>query len=256
MAGAGVPADRYLVFCKLLRAGYIVQRHPARWMLKPTDDPAAAWAGWGVPPAAEGAAAAQSGPGGAGAAAGQPPPQQPAVPVAPPAGPPRKRRRVEPQVRSMRWWGAGPAAASQQQQQPQQPQQPDQQPEPQPQPQGDAQQAPPDQQQQQQQADEQQAPAAGGDGGTGLPWLHGCLPAGFQASLPRCTVAPDAAQRARADFPRMAPLASLPLPDLLPPGGAAGGRHLLVRRVEQRLCRAGARRGAVDLGRASSCLGP
>ena len=31
MLGSGVPLDRYLVFCKLLRAGYIVQRHPARF---------------------------------------------------------------------------------------------------------------------------------------------------------------------------------------------------------------------------------
>lgn len=224
LAGVGVPVDRYLVFCKLLRAGYIVQRHPARWLLKPTEDPAAPWAGWGVDPAAGGAApAAQDVDQGPVATAVQ---QQqrtaPAVPAVP-AGPPRKRRKVEAQVRSMCWWAAGQDA-----QQPQQQQLPEQQTQQQQvAPQVDQQ----AEQQAGQQVEQQQQQAGNGDGGTGLPWLRGCLPADFVDCLPRCKLVPDAAQRARADFPRMGPLAAMPLADMLPASGPAGGRHLLVRWV-------------------------
>ncbi|PRW45365.1 tRNA-splicing endonuclease subunit Sen54 [Chlorella sorokiniana] len=201
LAGAGVPVDRYLVFCKLLRAGYIVQRHPARWLLKPTEDPTAPWAGWGMDPAAaDGAAAAQDVAQGPAAAAGQQQQQQRVAPAIP-AGPPRKRRKVELQLRSMGWWAAGSDGQQQQAEQ---------------------------QQAEQQQAEQQQQQqAGGGDGGTGLPWLRGCLPADFVAGLPRCKLVPDATQRARADFPRMGPLAAVPLADMLPSSGPGGGRHLL-----------------------------
>ena len=213
--------DRYLVFCKLLRAGYIVQRHPARWLLKPSEDPATAWAGWGVDPAAGAAAAAQDVAQGPAAAAAL---QQQRVAPAVPAGPPRKRRKVEPRVRSMGWWAAGPAAAGAEGQQEQQPAQ-QQLLEPTPQQQAEV-------QQEQQQPDQQQQAkqqAGRSDGGTGLPWLRGCLPADFVVGLPRCKVLPDAAQRARADFPCMGPLAAVPLADMLPASGPAGGRHMLVR---------------------------
>ena len=190
MLGSGVPLDRYLVFCKLLRAGYIVQRHPARWVLGPREDLAQAWAGWGQQQQSQqqpGGAAAAS----AAAAAAAPQPAlasgsaAPAAPAAaPPAGPATKRRKVDPQQqrRSGAWWPAGTTAAGQQD---------------------------------------------GSSAASASPWLS-CLPPGFMDSLPRCTVLPDAAQRARSDFPRMAPLPSIPLADLQPLAGPEGGRHLLV----------------------------
>ncbi|KAL6782333.1 hypothetical protein ACKKBG_A06385 [Auxenochlorella protothecoides x Auxenochlorella symbiontica] len=46
MLGAGVGIDLYLVFCKLTRAGYIAQRHPARWIAGPGEDLGAVWARW------------------------------------------------------------------------------------------------------------------------------------------------------------------------------------------------------------------
>lgn len=46
MVGAGVGMDLYQVFCKLTRAGYIAQRHPARWIAGPREDLPAIWAHW------------------------------------------------------------------------------------------------------------------------------------------------------------------------------------------------------------------
>ena len=191
MLGSGVPLDRYLVFCKLLRAGYIVQRHPARWVLGPREDLAQAWAGWGQKQQSQ-QQQQELQPGGAAAAAAalQPAPAggSPAQAAAPPAGPAAKRRKVDPQQqqqqqrRSGSWWPAGTAAEGQQE---------------------------------------------GGSTASANPWLS-CLPPGFMNSLPRCTVLPDAAQRARSDFPRMAPLPGIPLADLQPLAGPQGGRHLLV----------------------------
>ena len=47
LVASGATLGRHLVYCKLLRAGYIVQRHPARWLLRPAEDPAQVWAAWG-----------------------------------------------------------------------------------------------------------------------------------------------------------------------------------------------------------------
>jgi hypothetical protein len=187
MLGSGVPLDRYLVFCKLLRAGYIVQRHPARWVLGPREDLAQAWAGWGQKQQSQQQQELRSG--GAAAAAAAPQPVSAggsaAQASAPPTGPAAKRRKVDPQQQqrcSGAWWPAGTAAEGQQE---------------------------------------------GSSTASASPWLS-CLPPGFMDSLPRCTVLPDAAQRARSDFPRMAPLPGIPLADLQPLVGPEGGRHLLV----------------------------
>jgi hypothetical protein len=212
MATAGVTLERYLVFCKLLRAGYIVQRHPARWQLKPGEDTARLWAGWGCPP-----------PGAAGGEQGQqqqqqhleqqqgalqptpPPPQPAALAAVPPAAPRAKRAKVEPADPAPgRWWVA---------------------------------QAPP---QQQQQAD-CGASAPGDPAGSGSsapstnPWMRG-MPAGFLDALPRCEVLQGGAQSARDDFPLMVPLQPIPLAELQP-AAASDGRHLLVgcRRVHGRI---------------------
>lgn len=226
--GAGVGLDRYLVFCKLLRAGYIVQRHPARWALKPGEEPAAIWGAWGRAPgdAAAAAAAQAVGQGSATAAAAAAQLQQQAVSVPVlAAAPPPKRRRVEAQQPQQGWWAEEMLAVQQQHEQQKEVQpsaevlQPLQEAQPEPQ-----------QQEQQEGQQEQQANGGISSGNTclGLPWLAGCLPAGFFDSLPRCEVLPDARQRARDEFPCMVPLASIPLPDLLPLGGPAAGHGLLV----------------------------
>lgn len=211
MVACGVPMDRYLVFAKLLRAGYIVTRHPARWALGPADDlatAAAAARAWGRAPAdaaaATAAAAGQPQPGGEAAAAQQ------AKPLAAiPAGPPRKRRRAEARQHGGKWWVGMPVAATTEA--------------PEAAVAAGAAQA-------QEGGGGGAAPLGGGvgtHGAAGNPWLAG-MPAGFLDSLPRCDVLPTPAQRAAADFPRMAPLAAIPLGELRLPGGDAAGRHLLV----------------------------
>ena len=185
MLTTGVSMDRYLVFCKLLRAGYIVQRHPARWLLRPGQDLAHAGAGLDRAPAAAASSADQqqqqqqvvsgtesSAPGSS------------TLPRAP--GPKRRKVPAQPQ-RSRTWWYGSPQASALGQ--------------------------------------HTGEPAA--SPGSANPWLR-CLPAEFVSSLPRCTVLPDAAQHARASFPHMAPLQALPLAELQPLTGPAGGQHLLV----------------------------
>ncbi|KAI3425099.1 hypothetical protein D9Q98_008477 [Chlorella vulgaris] len=200
MLTTGVALDRYLVFCKLLRAGYIVQRHPARWLLRPGEDPGQAWAGWGQAPAAP-----------LEAAGGQQQQQQPkqqkvmqqttAMPASLPAARPAKRRSllVQHQLEPpRRWWALEAEAAGTQMQQAA--------------------------------ADgNQRSDASSGACASSIgtnPWLRG-MPAGFLDTLPKVEVVPDAAQRARLDFPRMAPLQAVALPDLQLQTGPAGGRHLL-----------------------------
>ena len=195
LVASGATLGRHLVYCKLLRAGYIVQRHPARWLLRLAEDPAQVWAAWGqAQPSQLQESNQQSNqqqqlPGAGGGDAAPPS-------TLPPPGPAPKKRRVVSAAgddgqgrRQQRWWLADGAAA-----------------------------------------------ARAGAGavadpsrpGTSNPWLCG-LPAGFLDSLPRCVVLPTPAQRALADFPRMAPLQPVPLADLQPlVGGAAAGRHLLV----------------------------
>lgn len=207
MLATGVSMDRYLVFCKLLRAGYIVQRHPARWLLRPGEGPVQAWAGWGQAPAMAAGGKQQQVCGARSAVVQQCQQQQvqqqqplaaaragstvPTPPAALPAGRTPKRPKVQPQQqRSGTWWVAGPASV---------------------------------QQQQQGQLHDVHSSSAN-------PWLR-CLPANFLDSLPRCTVLPDAAQRARAAFPCMAPLQAIPLAELQPPTGPSGGHHLLVSEV-------------------------
>lgn len=46
LLNTGYDEDTYLVFCKLLRAGYVVQRHPGRWFLTPGEDHKAIWRLW------------------------------------------------------------------------------------------------------------------------------------------------------------------------------------------------------------------
>ena len=147
-----------------------------------------------------------------------------AAPAAPPAGPARKKRRVEaqqPQQRSGKWWVAAPeqaaAAAAAAEQPAAEP------------PAAAAAAEQPALAADQAGDDSAPAPApAAAAAFAANPWLAG-LPAGFLESLPRAQVLPTRAQRARADFPCMAPLQAIPLHDLQPPGGAAAGRSLLVR---------------------------
>lgn len=204
MLTTGVALDRYLVFCKLLRAGYIVQRHPARWLLRPGEDPGQAWAGWGQAPAAPLEAAGRQ-------QQQQQPKQQKvmqqttATPASPPAARPAKRRKVlvQYQLEPRGWWALEAEAAGTQRQE-----------------------AAADGNQKSD-ASSSAAAACASSIGTN-PWLRG-MPAGFLDTLPKVEVVPDAVQRARLDFPRMAPLQVVALPDLQLQAGPAGGRHLLVR---------------------------
>ncbi|KAL4437793.1 hypothetical protein ABPG77_005705 [Micractinium sp. CCAP 211/92] len=215
MVSCGVPLDVYLVFAKLLRAGYIVTRHPARWALGPADDLAAVAAAahaWGMPPAGANAAPAAEQQQQDGAAPAVQQAKQP--PAAVPSGPPRKKRRVEgQQQRSGRWWVGGPAAGAQEAS-------------------AAAAEAGAEGMEPQQAAGSGEVAPAGdrsdghGKGAAGNPWLAG-MPSQFLESLPRCEVLPTLAQRAAADFPRMGPLQSIPLGELRLPGGAAAGRSLL-----------------------------
>jgi tRNA-splicing endonuclease subunit sen54 N-term len=43
MFNTGVTMDMYLVYCKLMRAGYIVQRHPFTWVVKNSESPTQIW---------------------------------------------------------------------------------------------------------------------------------------------------------------------------------------------------------------------
>ncbi|KAG7667495.1 hypothetical protein Ndes2526B_g03498 [Nannochloris sp. 'desiccata'] len=43
MVANGVSMDMYLVYCKLMRAGYIVQRHPFTWVVKNSESPTQIW---------------------------------------------------------------------------------------------------------------------------------------------------------------------------------------------------------------------
>lgn len=216
MVSCGVPLNVYLVFAKLLRAGYIVTRHPARWALGPADDLAAVAAAahaWGTLPAgATAASPAEQQQQDEAAPAAQQKKQPPAVPV----GPPRKKRRVEgQQQRSGRWWVGEPAAGAQEASAAAAAEAGSDGMEPQ-QAAGSSGMAPPG-----------DRPDGHGKGAAGNPWLAG-MPPQFLELLPRCEVLPTPSQRAAADFPRMGPLQSIPLGELRLPGGAAAGRSLLV----------------------------
>ena len=104
MVSTGFGLDVYLVFCKLVRAGYIVQRHPARWMAGPREDLRSIWEHWrpraspepcqpaGGPPAQETAAPAR-----------QPSaPAEPRVAAYPAASQPKAKRKR--QEASRDWW--------------------------------------------------------------------------------------------------------------------------------------------------------
>jgi len=43
MVAKGLSMDMYLVYCKLMRAGYIVQRHPFTWVVKNSESPTQIW---------------------------------------------------------------------------------------------------------------------------------------------------------------------------------------------------------------------
>lgn len=49
MAGIGVSMEQYLIYCKLARCGYIVQRHPAHFVLSISEAPMEIWSNWQQP---------------------------------------------------------------------------------------------------------------------------------------------------------------------------------------------------------------
>ena len=96
----GLGMDLYLVYCKLMRAGYIVQRHPARWVLKPSERPQLVWGKWWPDHAAEQQQQpAAAGLGGGGGEVGL---------VPPPAAPARQQHDQQHGQQQLRrlWWPA------------------------------------------------------------------------------------------------------------------------------------------------------
>eukprot|EP00798_Chlamydomonas_sp_ICE-L_P000100 gene100-5510_t len=48
MLGLGISMERYIVSSKLQRSGYLVMRHPSRWVLQPNESPRSIWkSAWG-----------------------------------------------------------------------------------------------------------------------------------------------------------------------------------------------------------------
>ncbi|KAG2494854.1 hypothetical protein HYH03_007094 [Edaphochlamys debaryana] len=45
MMSVGVPLERFLLFSALSRSGYLVQRHPSRWLLERGEEPGQVWGG-------------------------------------------------------------------------------------------------------------------------------------------------------------------------------------------------------------------
>lgn len=50
LISSNIDEPSYQVFCKLLRAGYIVQRHPSKFWIKPSDNPRVIWHRWYAEP--------------------------------------------------------------------------------------------------------------------------------------------------------------------------------------------------------------
>eukprot|EP00887_Chlorella_sp_A99_P000001 scaffold16.g1.t1 len=188
MVGSGVPMAHYLIYCKLMRAGYVVQRHPARFVVPAGEDIRDMWAARGgapldTPQQQEGGQEQE-------AARQQQQQQQqqqqaPAVDVldAPARQPPAKRRRLE-------------SAAAEQQQ------------------------AAGAKKQGQEQGQEGWFPSLTGGRG----WLSFVTPE-FAASLPRVEVVPGTVGEVRATYPQMLPLQALPTEELVP---APDGGHCLL----------------------------
>ncbi len=214
-----------------------MQRHPSRWILKPSEDPRVVWKRWlrgGGPPAgqqqevvaprAAAAAAAAAAVDAAAATATQHEPaaiadgQWQALEGSYP--PPSKRQRV-----------AGG---------------------------GDALPAAPQQAQQQQQLEQQAGCRAWVGGAESIPWLSHAVPGGFMDTLPRCMIDPHPFGSRLAPYPNMLPLGVMPMQELLLDPEV--GKEMLVSagvgRTFRRCVRPGSREGGcIWQGLTWGCMG-